>query len=127
MKQLIRFIAVGVVNTGIGYGIIFGCMYWLGLSPELSNVTGYMIGLVASYLLHRSFTFRSKQRKRTEFFNFVAVFLIAYSANLVMLIVLVRAMQVHAGLSQVISGAIYVTASYLLNKYYVFRSIKISG
>ena len=122
MNQLIRFILVGIVNTGIGYGIIFGCMYWVGLSPELSNVIGYMIGLVASYLLHRSYTFRSTQQRRTEFINFFIVFLIAYFANLATLIVLVRAAGVYAGLSQVIAGAVYVGTSYLLNKYYVFRS-----
>lgn len=126
MNQFIRFILVGIVNSGLGYGIIFGCMYWVGLSPELSNVIGYMVGLVASYFIHRSYTFRSTQKRRTEFIYFVIVFLIAYFANLATLIVLVRAVGVHAGFSQVVAGAVYVSTSYLLNKYYVFRSSEAS-
>lgn len=122
MNQFIRFILVGIVNSGLGYGIIFACMYLAGLSPELSNVIGYMIGLVFSYLLHRNFTFRSTQIRRTEFVCFAVVFLIAYCANLVTLIVLVRTMGVHAGLSQVIAGVVYIGTSYPLNKYYVFQS-----
>lgn len=122
MNQFIRFILVGIVNSGLGYGIIFACMYLAGLSPELSNVIGYMIGLVVSYLLHRNFTFRSTQIRSTEFVCFAVVFLIAYCANLVTLIVLVRTMGVHAGLSQVIAGVVYIGTSYLLNKYYVFQS-----
>lgn len=126
MNQFIRFILVGIVNSGLGYGIIFACMYLAGLSPELSNVIGYLIGLVVSYLLHRNFTFRSIKARRAEFVCFAVVFLIAYCTNLVTLIVLVRAMGVHAGLSQAIAGVVYIGTSYLLNKYYVFQPVKIS-
>ena len=126
MNQFIRFILVGVINTGLGYGIIFACMYLAGISPELSNVIGYMIGLIFSYLLHRKFTFRSTKRRSTEFIRFSVVFLMAYCANLVTLIVLFRAVGVYAGLSQVIAGFVYVGTSYLLNKSYVFQPIEIS-
>ncbi len=54
--------------------------------------------------------------------RFAVVFLIAYCANLVTLIVLVRAMGVHAGHSQVIAGVVYIGTSYLYNKYCVFQS-----
>lgn len=120
MNQFIRFILVGIVNSGLGYGIIFACMYLAGLSPELSNAIGYMIALVASYFFHRSYTFRSTQQQRAEFIYFVVVFLIAYCINLAALIVLVRTLAVNAGVSQIISGCVYALASYLLNKHYVF-------
>lgn len=122
MNQLSRFLLVGVANTALGYAVIFGCMYLAGLSPELSNAAGYTVGLLASYFLNRHFTFRSAQRRSTEFARFALVFLTAYTANLAVLIVLVRALAVHAGLSQVIAGVIYIGTAYLLNKHYVFRS-----
>ncbi len=121
MNQFSIFILVGVVNTALGYSVIFGCLYLAGMSPEFSNIIGYLIGLVASYFLHRNYTFRSKRQRKTEFFNFMVVFLIAYIANLATLIILVRALEAHAGLSQIIAGAVYVATSYLLNKNYVFR------
>lgn len=121
MNQFIRFISVGMINTGLGYGIIFACMYLADLSPELSNAIGYMTGLVASYFLHRGYTFRSTQHQNTEFIRFIVVFLICYSANLLSLITLVRVLGVHSGISQIIAGIIYIGASYLLNKFYVFR------
>ena len=126
MNQFIRFIFVGAVNTGLGYVIIFACMYLADLSPELSNLIGYVVGLVLSYFFHRSYTFRSTQQRKTEFIHFVVVFLVAYCANLAALTVLVRTVGIHAGTSQVIAGAIYAGISYLLNKCYVFRSIKIN-
>lgn len=122
MNQFSRFLLVGVANTVLGYAVIFGCMYLVKLSPELSNATGYAVGLLASYFLNRHFTFMSAQRRSTEFVRFVLVFLTAYVANLGILIVLVRVIKVHAGISQVIAGVIYIVTAYFLNKYYVFRA-----
>ena len=122
MNQFSRFLSVGVANTALGYAVIFGCMYLAGLSPELSNAAGYAVGLLVSYFLNRHFTFRSAQRRSTEFVRFGIVFLVAYTANLAVLIVLVRTLEVHGGLSQLIAGVIYIGTAYLLNKHYVFRS-----
>ena len=123
-RQLLRFLIVGVFNTAFGYGMIFACMYLAGLSAEISNLIGYGISLTTSYLLHRNYTFRSKQRHRGEIVRFLAVFAIAYAANLIALIVFVREMRVHEGVSQILAGTVYVLTSYLMNRWYVF---KISG
>lgn len=122
MSQFSRFILVGVANTVLGYAVIFGCMYLAGLSPELSNAAGYTFGLLVSYFLNRRFTFRSARRRSIEFACFTLVFLAAYTVNLAVLIILVRALDMHAGISQVIAGFIYIGTAYLLNKHYVFRS-----
>ena len=121
MSQLIRFILVGAFNTILGYGIIFFFMYIINLSPEFSNVIGYMATLIVSYFLHRRYTFRIEQKKNIMFFYFLMVFIISYCANLAILVILVRAMSIHAGISQFVAGAVYVCTSYLLNKYYAFR------
>lgn len=121
-KQLFRFISVGIINTIIGYGAIFACMYLANLSPEISNVIGYMLGLLASYWLHRRYTFRSTKKRGAEFLHFIAVFLIAYCTNLASLVFMINALGVGAALSQVIAGAVYVATSYMLNKCFVFRS-----
>jgi len=122
MKQLLRFLTVGVFNTVFGYCIIFACMYLAGMPAELSNVVGYAVGLTTSYLLNRNYTFRSTQGRRGEIIRFLIVFAIAYVANFVALLLLIRVLAVHEGLSQVLAGAVYVLASYAMNKSYVFRS-----
>jgi putative flippase GtrA len=122
MRQFSRFLIVGVVNTALGYAVIFGCMFLMGMSPELSNATGYMVGLTISYFLHRYYTFKSLQRRGNEFVRFVVVLLVAYTANLVVLVIQVRIMGVHEGVSQIIASVVYVGIAYMLNKYYVFLS-----
>lgn len=55
-KKLIKYPLVGILNTIIGFGIIFGLMF-TGVSPEISNLSGYSIGIVISYILNKIFTF----------------------------------------------------------------------
>lgn len=121
MKQLIRYIAVGMFNTLLGYLVIFGCMYIAGMSPEASNVIGYAVGLMVSYGLNRRFTFNSSQARGKEMIRFVTVFAIAYGLNFAALILLIHNFGLHKGASQVAAGIVYVAASYLMNKYYVFK------
>ena len=63
-QQGIRFVLVGLVNTGIGLAVILGLQFLLGLGPLQANAGGYLAGSVVSYLLNRGFTFRSARAHR---------------------------------------------------------------
>ncbi len=121
MSQFVRFLLVGIFNTVFGFAVIFACMYLAKLGPLLSNVIGYGCGLVTSYALNKWFTFRSTARGAAEPLRFLLVFGISYLLNLAALLVLVRHLAVHEGLAQLVAGVVYVSASYLLNRYFVFR------
>ena len=121
MNQFARFIFVGVLNTSLGYAIIFASMYLLHLSAVVSNVIGYLLGLTISYSLNRKFTFRSTAQSGPEVVKFLFVFITSYLLNLAVLVLLIRNTQIHEGISQVIAGVACIAASYSLNKYYVFR------
>lgn len=121
MQQLIRFVLVGIFNTLYGFAIIFACMYWLGLNPITSNIIGYCVGLVTSYLLNKFFTFRSPARSAGEAIRFLVVFAVAYLANLALLLACIEMIGLDKGISQLVAGIAYVGVSFLLNKYYVFR------
>lgn len=126
MRQFFRFLLVGVANTAVGYAIIFFVMYLVGASPEVSNFVGYFSGLLLSYVLNRHFTFKSIQRRSGEFARFLVVFGIAYTANFLALLFFIRVILIDPGVSQILAGCVYIVASYLLNKYYVFRSPKVN-
>lgn len=122
MKQFFRFLTVGVFNTIFGYCVIFACMYLAKISPESSNIIGYAIGLIASYILNRRYTFNSKQNRHSEIIRFLAVFIVAYASNFAVLVILIHRVGIHEGVSQILAGLIYVFASFIMNKYYVFKS-----
>jgi putative flippase GtrA len=120
--EFFRFLLVGVFNTALGYSVIFFCMYVTGMSPVASNITGYAVGLVASYGLNRTYTFKSLQSKSGEMVRFLGVFVVAFLLNLLVLVVCIDKLHLHDGGSQVLAGIAYVASSYLLNKYYVFKA-----
>lgn len=120
IRQLLTYAAVGVVNTGVGYGIIFASMYLLGLGPVVSNALGYAIGIVVSYFLNRTFTFRSSAASKREFVRFVSILLLAYAANLAVLVALLDLTATHKGVAQVLAGIVYFAVSFVLSKYYAF-------
>ena len=124
--QLARFLSVGVVNTLIGYAIIFFVMYVIELSPTVSNAIGYSTGIFLSFAMHRSITFKvnstAPENNRTrEFVRFLLVFAIAYLANLFTLMYLINVLEIHKGLSQIGAGVVYVAISFVLSKNYVFK------
>ncbi len=127
MIQLFKFAAVGVLNTGLGYGVIFACMYLGGLGAVTSNLIGYAVGLVVSYVLNRTFTFRSAAPPQGEVLRFVAIFLIAYLANLGVLLLSIHRLGSHEGVAQVVAGVAYFGISFVLNKYYVFAGRPATG
>jgi putative flippase GtrA len=98
-------------------------MYLAKMTPEISNVTGYAVGLVASYTLNRTYTFKSQQSRRSELIRFLIVFAVAYGLNFVALLILIHKLGLNSGLSQVLAGVVYVGISFIMNKYYVFKSM----
>jgi len=122
MRQLHKFILVGILNTGWGYFLIFSFMLVLKLSPEVSNFLGYGIALITSYTLNRNITFNSLNAKTGEFFRFLIVFALAYATNFAVLLCMIYWLKVNVIVSQVVAGFFYIAISYLLNKYFVFIS-----
>ena len=124
MQQLIRFGLVGVFNTVLGYAIIFTAMYGLKFSPVVSNALGYGFGLITSYWLNRTFTFRSASAVKPEAVKFLIVVGFSYAINLAVLLAWMKVFGLHEGVGQLVAGVAYIASSYVLNKYFVFQRAK---
>lgn len=120
MMQLLRYGVVGVLNSGIGYAVIFVCMGVFGWRPVTSNIAGYAVGIVISFVLNRNFTFRSIGAAGSELRRFLLIFALAYLANLAVLLVMVHWVEMAAGWAQVVAGVVYFVLSFVLSKFYVF-------
>lgn len=59
-KTLLRFLAVGVLNTLLGMVIMFGLYNLAGASYWLSTAANYILVSIFSFLVNRRFTFRSE-------------------------------------------------------------------
>lgn len=70
-KTTIKFLAVGVVNTLVGTGIMF-LLYNLAKVPYWPSViANYVCGGIVSYFLNKYFTFQNKERSWKQVVKFI--------------------------------------------------------
>ena len=118
-KQAGRYGAAGVINTLLGYGLIFA-LQAIGSSPYIANAAGYGVGFVVSFFLQKTFVFGSSGQTSIEILKFVAAFLAAYAANFLVLHLLLT-QGVNPYLAQIGGFATYFVAMFFMSKIWVFR------
>jgi putative flippase GtrA len=116
-KELAKFLAVGLLNTLVGYSL-----YVLFLYCNL----GYPLALFLATVLGVLFNFQSfgrlvfKTYKDSLIWKFIGVYAVIYCINLVLIAALTS-----FGLNPYIAGAIALVPctliSYLSNKFFVFN------
>lgn len=120
-RNLLNYLAIGIINTSVGFGLIFLLMY-INIVPEIANFIGYLAGLLVSFHLNKKYNFRSKGAVLKEIKKFAIAMAVAYLINLFVLIIELRIFNVNKYYAQIIASAFYVVTGYLLSKFWVFRS-----
>lgn len=115
-----KYSVAGLVNSAVGYAIIFGCMA-AGLKPALSNALGYAAGFVTSYVQSRYWVFQSTASAASDAPRFAVAFVVAFALNQLVLQVLLR-IGISPYLAQIGACSSFVGAGFFLNHFYVFRA-----
>lgn len=76
--KLLKFVAVGVVNTLVGTSIMFGLYNLAGCSYWVSSATNYTLTSILSFFLNKFFTFQNKQKSAAQVFRFAGNILVCY-------------------------------------------------
>lgn len=119
--RVLRFVAVGIVNTAIGYGMILAALL-CGLGDYAANMVGFALGLPISYGLHRRLTFQAKRRANSrEAAAYLLAFVIAYAANLGVIAVGHAAGIATGPLLQAAAICCYAGLLFVLTRFIVFR------
>lgn len=113
-----RFVSVGLVNTLAGLAFIYGARE-LGLGEVSANATGYVLGLALSFALNRRWTFEHRGPVLSRALRFGVVVLLAWAANLAVLLGLMRA-GVSAAWAQATAVLPYAAISYVGCRWWVF-------
>lgn len=77
-NSFIRFLLVGVINTLTGLAVMFAFRYGAGCPYWTSTFLGNAFGAFISFLLNKTFTFRSSNPFFAAAFRFFAVVLLCY-------------------------------------------------
>ncbi len=113
-KTLMRFAAVGAVNTIVGLAAVVVATRALGLNDYLANGIGFAAGMVVGYLLNRLWTFGSDDGVARTGLRYAFAFLVSYAANLAILSILLSAEPVDPIVAQAAALAGYSLVFYLL-------------
>jgi len=120
MAQLFRFLLVGLANTGVGLLCIWGAMRFLELSVVAANFIGYGCGLAVSFTLNRSWTFSSNEAIARSLPRWLAMAVVAYVVNLVIVLAAHRLGGVDPYLAQPLGIGAYTAIMFLGSRCYVF-------
>jgi len=96
---------------------------YIGITAEISNFFGYVVGFFISYLLNKKYSFKSKARYYKDFPKYFIGMAIAYVLNFIVLILLYRLLEVNKYTSQICAAIVYIIIGYVLSKFWIFREV----
>jgi len=84
--QFIKFLCVGLINTGVDFGVLNLLMFLFGITRgigySLFKAISFIIAVINSYFLNKRWTFKKGRKiEKKEFTKFIAVSLIAFGIN----------------------------------------------
>ena len=64
-KEIKRYSITGLINTVLGYSVIFLLMF-IGVNVFISNIVGYLIGLISSFYFNRNWGFEKSSENEMQ-------------------------------------------------------------
>jgi len=116
----LRFVVVGLANTMIALGIIYLLKWLVGVGDTAANVGAYSLGLAASFLFNRNWTFHHSGAWLPALARFLLVFAVAYAVNLGTVLVLLEQFRMNGYAAQALGIPPYTALFYLGSQYVAF-------
>lgn len=117
---MVCFGLVGILNTIAGFLAILFFMKIAKFSTVLSNVAGYGVGIILSYMLNRRFTFKSRRATRYSMLWFIGAAMVAFGSNLAVLFLTLDLFGFDPVVAQASAVVAYACVFYLLSRGLVF-------
>jgi putative flippase GtrA len=128
LGRVLRFGIVGGLNTVIGGCTIVALEWGCGVHPLLANAAGFASGMIAGFLLTRTFVFRERTRNRWIVVRYTIAVALAFALNQVVLALLNGRLPKAPGAIFAQGAAIvsYTIACFILCRFWVFRGVKLN-
>ncbi len=118
-RKIAKFILVGVLKTAAGYGLYL-LLLWIGLHYNLALASDYVLSISVGYVVNRSWTFSNQGRPQAALLKYVLAYVLVFVFNWLALELAIRA-GMGPSLGQIPCLVLATVASYLLQRYWVFR------
>ena len=131
-----RFILVGIINTLVGYGVMFGLYNLAGLHRLgdtgywISSAANYVVGSIVSFFLNKHFTFRSREKGAKVVLRFAVnisvCYLLAYGLAKPAVAWLLGGMglsrQLQGNLTMLAGSGLFVILNYFGQRFFAFKA-----
>jgi putative flippase GtrA len=118
--QVIRFCAVGILNTIVGYGAFFILVNYLYYLVAL--LIAHIIGVIHSFFWNKYWIFKTIKINLVEFIKFIIIYVIVLVVNAVALFTCVDVISVDPRLAQLILLPIITGVSFFGQKLWTFKA-----
>ena len=129
-RTVIKFLAVGVVNTLVGCGTMFllynlaHCSYWA------SSAANYVVGGIVSFFLNKYFTFQNKTWEWSQVWKFAVNVTVCYllgyglAKPLVLHLLAGQAVNVQENVAMLAGMVFYTGLNYFGQRFFAFKEKK---
>jgi putative flippase GtrA len=118
--HVIRFCAVGILNTIVGYGAFFILVNYLYYLVAL--LIAHIIGVIHSFFWNKYWIFKTIKINLVEFIKFNIIYVIVLVVNAVALFTCVDVISVDPRLAQLILLPIITGVSFFGQKLWTFKA-----
>lgn len=131
--QFVKYCMVGVLNTLVTMGVIYLCKSFLGMNLYVSNILGYVAGVINSFLCNKTWVFHSKGSYGREAVRFLLGFAVCYLLQLWVVWMLTespfggfefafgRIVISGYGIATILGNIVYTLANFVYNRLVTFR------
>ena len=126
----LKFLAVGVVNTLVGTGLMFVLYNIFSVNYWISSASNYIVGSIVSYFLNKYFTFQNKERSAKQVICFIVnitlCYLIAYGGakKLILLLLSGLSTEWQDNIAMVCGMGLFVILNYFGQRFFAFKEEK---
>jgi len=119
--QRVAFLAVGAINTVVGYLSFAAFLVIVGQRYLAALVCAHVVGVLFAFVLYRYLVFRVRGHVLADLWRFETVYLSALAVNFVLLPVLVEIAHLPVLLAQALIVFVTSVMSWVGHKHYSFR------
>lgn len=121
-RQFGTYFVVGGGVTALHYSLLITLVEMFKVDPVLATSVGYVVGGVASYLLHRRITYASDRPHGEATWRFLTVWSIGLSITACVMTLLVHRLGLPYLLAQVMTTGITLFWNFTAHRFWTFRT-----
>lgn len=125
MKQIFKFLGIGLLNTLVGYGVFFFLVNYTNYL--LALLIAHIIGVIHSYIWNKYWIFKIKEFDFLEFIRFNVIYAVVFIVNATALFICVDLIQVNPKLAQLLLLPVITAVSFFGQKLWTFKKIDSEG